>query len=296
MDTAATKYFIYARKSTDDPQRQVRSIDDQLAELRELARKEQLDVVQALVEKQTAKRPGRPVFNAMLDRIEKGEAAGVLAWHPDRLARNSVDSGKLIYLFDMGTIRSLRFPTMQVDSSAHGKFVLAVMFGQSKYYVDNLSEHIIRGQRNKIKEGIWPMVAPVGYLNDRRSRGIVPDPERGPLVTRFFELYATGEYTLDRLTIVMNELGMTNRQNKPLSRAQYHRFLSQPLYYGLIEYGGEVHEGKHKPLITKRLFDRCREVVKDRSKPKAPMFKPYLYRGLRQRRRRGTTISAAQSG
>src|SRR5438477_3853842 len=91
-------FFIYARKSTDDPQRQVRSIDDQLAELRELARKEQLEVVHAFVEKQTAKRPGRPIFNDMLARIEKGEASGILAWHPDRLSRNSLDAGKLIYL------------------------------------------------------------------------------------------------------------------------------------------------------------------------------------------------------
>ena len=88
------KYFIYARKSTDDKDHQIRSLPDQLAELRELARKEQLDVVDTFIEKQTAKVPGRPVFAEMLDRIEAGEASGILAWHPDRLARNSVDGGK----------------------------------------------------------------------------------------------------------------------------------------------------------------------------------------------------------
>ena len=74
------KYFIYARKSTDDGHRQVRSIGDQLAECRELAAHEELEVVEVLVEKQTAKKPGRPVFNEMLERIEKGEAEGVIAW------------------------------------------------------------------------------------------------------------------------------------------------------------------------------------------------------------------------
>ena len=87
------KFFIYTRKSTDDKDHQVRSISDQLSELKELALKEQLDVVDVFVEKQTAKIPGRPVFNEMMERMERGEASGILAWHPDRLARNSVDGG-----------------------------------------------------------------------------------------------------------------------------------------------------------------------------------------------------------
>src|SRR5262245_43778137 len=97
-------FFIYARKSTDESDRQVQSIESQLHELRELARKEKLDIVDVLVESQTAKDPGRPIFNAMLDRIERGEAQGILSWHPDRLARNSVDGGRVIYLLDAGKL------------------------------------------------------------------------------------------------------------------------------------------------------------------------------------------------
>src|SRR5207253_1711651 len=118
-----------------------------------------LEVTQLFIERQTAKVPGRPIFNHMLDRLESGEASGILAWHPDRLARNSLDAGRLIYLVDNGKIKHLRFPTVTFDPSAHGKFMLAIMFGQSKYYVDNLSENIKRGQRQKLKNGIWPMVA-----------------------------------------------------------------------------------------------------------------------------------------
>src|SRR5688500_9127484 len=157
-----TKFFIYARKSTDDLSRQVRSIDDQIAELKELATRESLHVVDILTEKQTAKIPGRPVFNRMLDRVHEGEADGVLAWHPDRLARNSVDGGRIIHLVDTGAIKHLKFPTFVFDPSPSGKFMLAIMFGQSKYYVDNLSENIRRGQRQKLKNGIWPQLAPLG--------------------------------------------------------------------------------------------------------------------------------------
>ena len=96
MNNQTRKFFIYTRKSTDTEDRQVRSISDQLAELKELAVKEQIEVVDIFVEKQTAKAPGRPVFNEMLLRIEANEANGILAWHPDRLARNSVDGGKII--------------------------------------------------------------------------------------------------------------------------------------------------------------------------------------------------------
>src|SRR3954463_7512295 len=146
-------FFIYTRKSTDDTSRQVRSIDDQIAELHKLAKQEKLRIVDVLVEKQTAKIPGRPVFNAMLDRIEKGEAQGILAWHPDRLARNSLDGGRIVYLVDTRTIKALRFPTFTFEPTSSGKFMLSIMLGYSKYYVDNLSENIKRGQRQKLKNG-----------------------------------------------------------------------------------------------------------------------------------------------
>src|SRR3989339_1154765 len=115
MNNQTKKFFIYTRKSTDDKDRQVRSISDQLSELKELALKEQLEVVDVFVEKQTAKIPGRPVFNEMITRMETGEASGILAWHPDRLARNSVDGGKIIYLVDTGVIVEMKFPTFWFD-------------------------------------------------------------------------------------------------------------------------------------------------------------------------------------
>jgi DNA invertase Pin-like site-specific DNA recombinase len=184
------RYFIYVRKSTDDLSHQVRSIDDQKAELRAIARTERLHVVEVLEEKQTAKAPGRPVFNAMLDRIERGEASGIIAWHPDRLARNSIDGGKIIYFIDTRKIIDLRFPTFPFEPTPSGKFMLGIMFNQSKYYVDNLSENIRRGIRNKLKNGIKPNKTPLGYLNDRNTRSIVVDPSRAPLIRKSFELYS----------------------------------------------------------------------------------------------------------
>ncbi len=153
---ATSKYFLYARKSTDVEDKQVLSIDAQINELREFAERERLGITAELIEKQSAKIPGRPIFNDMLTRIEAGEADGILAWHPDRLARNSVDGGRIIYLLDTEKLKTLKFPTLRFETDPQGKFMLNIMFGQSKYYVDSLSENTKRGLREKIRRGEYP--------------------------------------------------------------------------------------------------------------------------------------------
>src|SRR3989338_4291900 len=151
-----SKFFLYARKSTDEPDRQILSIEAQITELREFGEREHLEIVQEFVESQTAKEPGRPVFNQMLSLIEKEFAQGILAWHPDRLARNSVDGGRIIYLIDTTKIRELKFPTFWFDATPQGKFMLNIAFGQSKYYIDNLSENVKRKKKKEAKRGPPP--------------------------------------------------------------------------------------------------------------------------------------------
>ena len=279
MNNQTKKFFIYTRKSTDDKDRQVRSISDQLSELKELALKEQIEVIDVFVEKQTAKIPGRPVFNEMIERMEKGEAQGILAWHPDRLARNSVDGGKIIYLVDTEIIKDLKFSTFWFDPTPQGKFMLSIAFSQFKYYVDNLSENIKRGHRNKVKNGIWPQMAPLGYMNVK-GKGIIPDVLNAPLIKKTFEAYATGNFTLRQVREKFNELGLKRKSGKELAVSNYQQILKNPIYTGLMRYNGEIHEGKHEPIITKKLFDTCQEVMKRKSKPQRKGFHPYIYRGF----------------
>ena len=274
------RFILYARKSTDVEDKQVLSIDAQLNELRALAEREGAHVIAELIEKQSAKIPGRPIFNSMLERIEAGEADGILAWHPDRLARNSIDGGRIIYLLDTGGIRTLKFPTFRFESDPQGKFMLSIMFGQSKYYVDSLSENTKRGLREKVRRGEYPGSAPFGYVNDYRTKRIAIDRERAPFVKEAFERYATGTVILDDLRKYFAAKGVRTRTGKMVGRTFVSDLLSNPIHYGHFHYAGEVYEGSHEPIISKELFDRVQAVFNRRwryspSEKQAPK-KPYL--------------------
>ena len=273
-------FFLYARKSTDDEERQVLSIEAQLAELREFARKESLAIVDEFIESKTAKVPGRPVFNTMMERIERGEAAGILAWHPDRLARNSVDGGRIIYLLDTGKLAALKFPTFWFESTPQGKFMLNIAFGQSKYYVDNLSENVRRGIRQKLRRGEFPGKPPIGYLNEPRLRTIVVDPATAPLVRRMFETYSTGRYTLKEVRKQLASWGLVNRAGKALALGSIKRLLMHPFYIGQFYLKGEPYEGSHEPLISRDLFERVQEVMARRGKVHTKRRHTFPFLGL----------------
>ncbi len=266
MNTEQHKFFLYARKSTDVEDKQVRSIEDQIAELRAFAKQENLSVIDVLIEKQSAKIPGRPIFGEMLKRIEDGEANGILAWHADRLARNSVDGGRIIYLLDTEKLASLKFPTLWFENTPQGKFMLNIVFGQSKYYVDSLSENTKRGLRQKVKRGEYPGPAPIGYINDSRTKSVVVDKKKSKVIRGAFELYAEGNSRLEDISDFLAQRGILSRGGKRIHKTRATFILSNPFYTGLFKYGGELHEGKYEPIIAKKIFDTAQEILKQRGR------------------------------
>ena len=275
------KFFLYARKSTDVEDKQVLSIEAQITELRAYAKQEGLQIAEELIEKQSAKIPGRPVFNKMISRIEHGDANAILAWHPDRLARNSVDGGRIIYLLDCGHLAILKFPTFWCENTSQGKFMLNIAFGQSKYYVDSLSENTKRGLRQKVRNGDYPSQAPIGYINDSRYKSIVVDKKKSRVIRLAFQLYAKGESRLEDIANFLAKNGIVSRGGKIISKTRASFILSNPFYIGLFKYGGERHEGKYDPIVSKKLFDSAQEVLKLRSKPNhKPTINPQPFCGL----------------
>jgi DNA invertase Pin-like site-specific DNA recombinase len=285
------KFFLYARKSTDDEERQMLSIEAQLAELREYASNEGVTVTREFVESRTAKTPGRPIFNDMLERIENGEASGLLAWHPDRLARNWADGGHIVNLLDTGKLAALRFPTFWFEDTPQGKFVLSIAFSQSKYYSDALSQNVQRGMRQKLRRGEFPGKPPVGYLNEPRLRTIIVEPGKAELVRRMFEAYATGSYTFDDLHELVVGWGLTSHREKPIARSMLPQLLANPFYIGLFRFAGETHEGSHQPIVSKALFDEVQNVMARRGRPHKPRRNPLPYLGFIQCGECGASIT-----
>jgi DNA invertase Pin-like site-specific DNA recombinase len=274
------RYFIYARKSTENEDRQILSIEAQIFELKEFAAKEKLEIVASLCEAKTAKEPGRTKFAEMLQKIENREADGIISWHPDRLARNSVDGGKIIYMIDRGLIKSLKFPTFWFEPTPQGLFMLQIAFGQSKYYVDSLSENTKRGLRQKIRNGVWPSWAPVGYLNNPKTKMIDIDPEKAPKIKKLFEFYATGNYTFNSLSKWCKENDLRGNLGKYISTSNIPIILRNIFYIGLMKYKSEIFEGKHEPLISKKLFDKVHEILKEKGRPQKIKKHNFAFVGL----------------
>lgn len=290
-----TRYFLYARKSEEDEGRQVLSIESQLTELREFAARESLMIAQEFIESRTAKVPGRPVFGEMMKKVQTSKSPiGLLAWHPDRLARNSVDGGLIIYLVDTGKLPALKFLTFWFESTPQGKFMLNIAFGQSKYYVDNLQENVKRGQRQKLRRGEYPGMAPLGYLNDRSIKTIVADPERAPMILKIFQAYGERKLNVSQIHAESIQWGLKSRLGKPLSVNTIWLMLPNPFYIGLFRWNEELHEGSHPPIIPRELFDKVQARLRDKKRPlhkwKTPLVFPLI--GLLRCRTCGCSITA----
>jgi len=277
-----TKCVLYARKSTEEDDKQVMSIDAQLFELKEYAHREQIEIVRVFTESKSAKTPGRDGFAKMITYIESSrEPLGILSWHPDRLARNSVDGGRIIYLVDINRIASLRFPQFWFEPTPQGKFMLQVAFGQSKYFSDNLVENVKRGIRQKLRKGEWLCLAPKGYVNNMKTRNIEPDPVMSRVIKLAFEEYATGTHTLESLSQFMADHGMVSKHGTPLPKVAMVRMLTNRAYLGFIKHLGEWHPGNFEPIISPTLFEAVQKLLTSRKKPrKSKVALPFAFTGF----------------
>lgn len=273
------KYILYARKSSESEDRQALSIDSQISELLKLAEREDRKVDKIFKESMSAKKIGRPIFNEMLEYIEKQKDCVVFAWKVDRLTRNIFDGAKIIELLENGNIKEIRTIDKVIVDNPIDKFMLSIDFGVGKKYSDDLSVNVKRGNRAKLEKGEWPSFAPFGYLNEKISKTIIIDPEREKFVRKMFQLYATGTRSLKTIQNILYKEGLRSLGGRKVGKSTIHRVLQNPFYYGVMLRDGKYYHGKHEPIISKQLFDQAQDVLlgKLHSKKQKHFF---AYRGF----------------
>ena len=287
-------YFIYCRKSSEAEDRQVLSIESQTRELEQVAAKLNLPVAEVLTESKSAKDPGRPVFNQMMQRLYRGEAAGIICWKLDRLARNPVDGGSIIWAIKQHGIKVMT-PAQSYAREDDNIILMYIEFGMAQKYVDDLSKNVKRGLKTKIENGWYSGVAPVGYLNNTDKRTgentIIADPERFALIRHMWDLMLTGLYTPPQIVKIANEQwGFRTRTTRKmggilLGRSAIYRIFTRPFYYGEFEFpqgGGMWYRGKHPPMITEAEYDQVQKYLGRKGNPRPRTHGVFPFTGLIQ--------------
>ena len=276
LDITKLKYVLYARKSTDDPQRQVRSIGDQITECRNLAQRLGLKIVKILEETKSAKKPNlRPVFTQMLKDIRVGKYDAILAWNPDRLARNMKEAGEIIDMVDEDVIKDMKFVTHHFSKDANGKMLLGMSFVLSKQYSDDLSQKVTRGVRGQFKEGKTP-IPKHGYIRD--EDGLYrPDDKNYYLIQQAWHLRSEGEsYEKIVKHLDDNEYKKVTKRGREIKmkKQMLTKMFKDPFYYGILIQNGQTNDLREiynfKPLITDDIYNQVQRLAYRRIKPAKP--------------------------
>lgn len=269
MDTQLPlKYCLYARKSSEQDERQAMSIDSQLSEMATLAEREGLQVVAVKTESHSAKQSGqRPVFNQIVEDIRNQKYDALLTWDSSRVSRNAGDLGSLVDLMDAGKLQQIRTFGQSFSNTPNEKFLLMILCSQAKLENDNRGVNVKRGIRAKCEMGWRPCMPPLGYFTRAgtgKARDVIIDEDRAPYIIKMFEMSASGKSGRHiRQWLIDNNVRTRGDKQIPLSAI--YRMLGSTFYYGEFEYpksSGKWYKGNHTPLITKDLFDKVQEQLK----------------------------------
>ena len=267
-------YFAYIRKSTDVEDKQELSLQAQRRKIQDYVQKDKINIVKWFEEKHSAKSPGRPLFNQMIDLLKQSpNALGLITHKPDRLTRNLWDSAKINELMDKGI--DIVFITGSFPNNAQGKLMFNINTATAKWYVDNLSEETKKGQTERVKEGFFPGVPPLGYLTRKEYFGLTGkesdkreiDPSRAPIIKKAFEYYDIGKYSIDGIVRWAYKKGFRGRATKrrpsgKVGKGTWHNILTNHFYYGWFKWKDKLHKGTHKAIVNYELWQRVQERLK----------------------------------
>jgi site-specific DNA recombinase len=250
-------YFAYMRVSTAKQGEKGVSLQEQKTAITNYAARNGLKIQEWLEERETAAKRGRPTFDRIVKDLRKGKARGLVVHKIDRSARNLRDWADLGELIDAGV--EIHFANESLDLQTRGGRLSAdIQAVVAADFIRNLREETRKGFYGRLKQGLYPIPAPIGYLDCGKGKPKEIDLTKGPLVRRAFELYATGDHSLLSLRDELACLGLKNRNHRALTINGVATLLHNPFYIGLIRIRktDEMFAGIHRPLVSKLLFDR----------------------------------------
>lgn len=281
IKTNDNKAVAYCRVSSKEQEETGYSLEAQENLLKEYAEKKGLTIDKSYrISESASGKQIRKTFNEMLKDVTKNKIPTILCEKIDRLTRNLKDASLIDEWVKEDPKRSVHFIKegflLNQNTKAHENLVWDMKVAIARFYTNNLSEEVKKGQKEKIREGWLPTKPPLGYktIGEKGHKIHVIDERTGQLVRKMFEIYASGNYSLKALIDVMHKEGLRGRSGAKLSRSRIHKYLSDPFYFGKIFWNGTIYQGKHEPLITKELFDMAQEKLS--RKFTGPQFKKYL--------------------
>lgn len=271
------KYIIYCRKSTDEDNNQVQSLETQKRITEDIAQKATLEVIDILYEARSAKTPNnRPLFTSMLKRIQAGEAQGIIVAHIDRLSRNGTESANIVNLIEQGYLKEIR-TSYKIYNTIQDILYMDFDFVFASHFSRNLSIRVKEGIITKLNRGEYPNRAPIGYINKQGK--IYPDPEKSHYIKSLFTLFSSGNYSLRQITQYFYSQGLRSRDSGlKVQKSIIHHILTNTVYYGVIRVCGKLYTGIHEPLVSKQTFDQVQAVLSGRNNVRKQKH-DFLFRG-----------------
>ncbi len=262
---------VWARVSSRE-QSEGYSLDAQIRINRDKADREGWSILREFVVAESARRGAeRATFNEMYKWVKKNakrlNIGAILAHKLDRICRNMRDAVRMQELEDTTGVK-MAFVDNEFGPGAAGALSFNVMAAISQYYSDNLRQEVRKGQEEKIRQGWMPCGVPYGYKNsDDRNEPIKPHPERAKLVMRIFQLYSQSGMTFDMIADQLRKEGYIFRPSCPrMTPASISYILANRFYVGDIVWKGEIYPGKHQPLVDRRTFQLCRDILKGKNR------------------------------
>jgi site-specific DNA recombinase len=292
------RYILYARKSTTSEDRQVASIESQIDAMREVAQDHNLKIVDVMSESGSGFKVGRPVFNAMIDKIKSGEADGIIAWKLSRLSRNPDDAGQIMGMLQRSEIKHIR----TVSRNWHpddNVMMMYVEFGMDNQFSKDLSSDTKRGLVKKAERGWLPnAILPLGYKHSPYKKlgdeEIITDESCFFLVQKGLQMVASRKKTPIEAFKWLVSQGLRGQKSDELPRSTWYKMLSEPFYVGSFEYpigSSNFYDSKAQKALEPEEFDAIQVVLGKRDKPRQKKhFLPYT--GLMKCGECGCSITA----